>query len=93
MTSAPLTHKPLSADEPRLFSMQCGPDLPWEAAQPVWEAYEILYGNSQSMKRMNERGGFGWAEVEVIFSELYQRDREAFYRLAGKDKIPGRRRP
>jgi hypothetical protein len=31
------------------------------------EKYTALYGKGQSLKRISERGGFGWAEVKFIW--------------------------
>jgi len=50
------------------FAMQDGPYLPWELAEVVYAGYSAKYGTGQSLMRLHERSGFGWAEV----SELYK---------------------
>ena len=55
------------------FPMQDGPNIPWWLAEIVYKAYSRLFGNSQSLERLAERGGFGWAEVKVIFDEYKKR--------------------
>ena len=55
------------------FPMQEGPNIPWWLAEIVYKAYSRLYGDSQSLKRLAERGGFGWSEVKVIFDEYKKR--------------------
>ena len=57
----------------RMFPMQKGPPIPWETAKVIYRAYSRLYGTQQSLERLGERGGFGWAEVPVIFKELERR--------------------
>jgi hypothetical protein len=51
---------------PKRFSMQDGPDIDWETAELIYKEYSALYGTGQSLERINERGGFGWAEVALI---------------------------
>ncbi len=67
----------------KIFPMQDGPNIPWATAEPIYEAYAILFGKRQSMERIAERGGFGWAEVEEIFKQLYKKDTGAWHRLMG----------
>ena len=54
----------------RPFRMQNGPSIPWALAEVIYAGYSRLYGTSQSLERLNERGGFGWAEVAHIAKEL-----------------------
>lgn len=54
----------------RMFPMQDGPPIPWETATVVYRAYAALYGTSQTLERLADRGGFGWAEVAAIFKEV-----------------------
>lgn len=54
----------------RLFPMLDGPAIPWWLAEIVYEGYVALYGDSQSLERLAERGGFGWGEVAMIGDEL-----------------------
>jgi hypothetical protein len=53
----------------RRFPMQDGPDIDWATAEKIYEMYSALYGNSQTLERLAERGGFGWKEVAYITSE------------------------
>ena len=55
------------------FPMQDGPPINWDIALVIYRAYAAVFGNSQSLERLAERGGFGWAEVEVIGKEYYKR--------------------
>jgi hypothetical protein len=50
----------------RQFPMQNGPSIPWPLAEKIYVAYQAAFGSQQSLKRLAERGGFGWAEVEHI---------------------------
>jgi hypothetical protein len=65
--------------------MQRGPAIPWATAEVIYQAYSALYGTSQSLERLHERGGFGWREVEVIFDELRRRKPQLYAALAQKD--------
>ena len=47
----------------RLFPMQDGPPITRKTAEMVYELYSNLFGTSQSLDRLAERGGLGWAEV------------------------------
>lgn len=54
------------------FPMQRGPAISWDVAEKVYAMYSALYGTQQSLERLAERGGFGWAEVEYIQAEYDQ---------------------
>lgn len=67
------------------FPMQGGPSIPWETAEIVYRAYSAIYGTSQTLQRLGERGGFGWGEVEHIFKEFRRSKGEtAFRKLLGE---------
>ncbi len=51
------------------FPMQDGPDIDWETAKKIYKMYSFLYGSSQSLERLAEKGGFGWAQVKYITSD------------------------
>ncbi len=51
-------------DRKRLPSL----DIPWEVAEVAWKTYETLFGNSQTMERMAERGGFGREEFLALLA-------------------------
>lgn len=53
----------------RWFRMQHGPHIPWEVAEVLYAGYASAYGTSQTIERMNERGGFGWGEVQGIMKD------------------------
>jgi hypothetical protein len=57
-------------DAERMFPMQ-HPKLPipWRLAEVIYAGYSAEYGTRQSLERLAERGGFGWAEVGVIYKE------------------------
>ena len=47
----------------RRFPMMDGPSIDWTTAQEIYTVYSCLHGTGQSIERIAERGGFGWAEV------------------------------
>jgi hypothetical protein len=51
------------------FPMQGGPTIDMQTAREVYRVYACLCGTSQSLERLGERGGFGWAEVEMLFKK------------------------
>lgn len=57
--------------EEKMFPMQDGPNIPWSLAETIYAGYSALYGTDQSLDRIAERHGFGWAEVAY----LYKRER------------------
>lgn len=65
------------AREVRRFPMQGGPSIPWALAEIIYAGYSVLYGKSQSLERLAERGGFSWCEVEVIYNDKDGRSKEA----------------
>lgn len=65
--------------------MQDGPQISRETAEIVYECYRELFGPSQSLERLAERGGFGWAEVAFLFRELARTNPGAFRRIMGRD--------
>jgi hypothetical protein len=59
----------------RPFPMQNGPSIPWALAEWIYaEGYRF---SSQSLERVAERGGFGWAEVAHFDKENRRRLGEA----------------
>jgi len=59
---------------PRLFPMQNGPPIPWSLAEQIYvKLYIALNGAGQSLSRLAELGGFGWAEVAFMWREYEQR--------------------
>ena len=68
----------------RMMPMQDGPPIDWATAEKVYEAYVALYGNGQSIDRIADRGGFGWAEVAAIFDAVRRKDRALWRKLTGK---------
>ena len=66
------THDSLTEKVER-FPMQNGPPITMKTARIVYAIYSSLYGTDQSLKRLGERGGFGWAEVEAITKEFIKR--------------------
>lgn len=46
--------------------------IDWATAEAIYEVYKAVYPGSaagQSLERIAERGGFGWAEVEFLCAE------------------------
>lgn len=58
--------------EPKMFPMQTGPQIPWALAEEIYRVYVALFDTRQSLERLAERGGFGWAEVEAM-AVMYKR--------------------
>ncbi|AMV25489.1 hypothetical protein VT84_13910 [Gemmata sp. SH-PL17] len=57
----------------RMFPLQtsrtapAGPrQIPWSVAEVAYGEYTRLYGSSQSLERLAERGGFGWCEMDSL---------------------------
>lgn len=67
--------QPTDRQRPERFPMQDGPPIDWQAAEAVYAMYADLYGRSQSLERIAQRGGFGWAEVAIIAKMHRQRRR------------------
>lgn len=55
------------ADTVRWFPMQYGPSIPWAFAELLYAGYVSQHGTEQSLERLAERGGFGWAEIECFW--------------------------
>lgn len=49
----------------REFPMLDGPRIPWSLAEKLYAGYSAEYGTTQSLERLAERGGFGWAEIAM----------------------------
>lgn len=43
--------------------------ITWAEAEEVYRDYALMYGTSQSLERLAERGGFGRAELDIIRQE------------------------
>lgn len=43
-----------------------GPPIEWSEAEKVYELYACLFGRTQTLTRLAERGGFGHEEIEYI---------------------------
>jgi hypothetical protein len=43
--------------------------ITWEAMFHAYNAYALLFGTDQSMKRLVERGGFGEQELDAFYPE------------------------
>jgi hypothetical protein len=69
----------------RRFPMQNGPSIDWATAEMIYAKYSDLYGTDQSLEVLASRGGFGWAEVEMIWKKHEKRKRRmAFEALTGE---------
>lgn len=72
----------------RMFPMQRGPAIPWSMAETIYAAYSALYGTTQSLERLSQRGGFSWREVEVIFAELKKGKPQVWAKLMANHPTP-----
>lgn len=52
--------------------------------QKRYNVYSDLYGTDQSLDRLADRGGFGWAEIPIFYKQHIKR--------FGKTKLTGNRR-
>ncbi len=54
--------------EMRPFPMQGGPPIPWFIAEAIY--WTIYHGrpSTQTLERLGERGGFGWSEIEYMWT-------------------------
>jgi hypothetical protein len=52
--------------ERRFPVMRTGRTIPWPVAQRAYEAYAKLYGTSQSLERLADRGGFHPDELDRL---------------------------
>ena len=43
--------------------------ITWEAMFHAYNAYALLFGTDQTMKRLVERGGFGESELDAFYPE------------------------
>lgn len=64
----------------RMFPMQDGPAIPWSVAEKVYVLYSGIYGTQQSLERLAERGGFGWAEIPLFAEDFRKRFGSVAYR-------------
>lgn len=72
--------------EARRFPMLNGPrSIEWAVAEKIYVVYAALYGRSQSLERLAERGGFGWVEVGLLWRDAEKKfGREWFKRHVGE---------
>ena len=55
------------------FPMQRGPSVDMTTARAIYAMYCKLGHCGQSLKRVGERGGFGWAEVEHMYDQIKEK--------------------
>ena len=63
-------------------------EIPWSVAQLAYGKYSLLYGSSQSLEELAQRGGFGWGEMD----QLYPQWRQDVSEIALLKKMPEYRR-
>jgi len=51
----------------RKFPIQHGTSVPWAEAERAYLNYAKLFGRSQSLERLGERGGFGEQEFLCLW--------------------------
>lgn len=44
-------------------------EIPWSVAEIAYGEYSRQYGNSQTLERLAERGGFGWGEMDKLYPD------------------------
>lgn len=71
--AAPVAPATVAVPDEPTFNMQNGPRITWSLASGIYALYAKLYGRDQSLQRLHERAGFGWAEVEFIWKESGKR--------------------
>jgi hypothetical protein len=65
--------EPEPKPEPQRFPIQNGLTVSWAGAEEAYRGYVRLYGDSQSLERIAERGGFGLSEfVGLVFAARAQ---------------------
>jgi len=47
--------------------------IPYEVAEEAYKEYSAQYGKQQTLERLNERGGFGFAELSILLYERIKR--------------------
>lgn len=58
----------------RMFPMlHDEPKIPWTLAEYIYEMYSTLHGKQQTLERIAERGGFGWAEIPFMIKDFKRR--------------------
>ena len=57
----------MSETSERRFPIQGGLTVTWSAAERAYRTYSRLYGTSQSLDQLAERGGFGFYEFVRLF--------------------------
>lgn len=75
----------------RRFPIQGGLTVSWPAAERAYATYSKLYGTSQSLERLAERGGFGMLEFAGLYGRYDPRrvdDRRVAETLAVADVRP-----
>lgn len=48
-------------------------EIPMPVAEEAYKEYSAQYGTEQSLRRLNERGGFGWSELAILLYERIKR--------------------
>ena len=56
----------------RRFPMLDGLDIDWVTAEKFYEMYSFMFGTSQSLERLAERGGRTWDEIAYII-KIYKK--------------------
>lgn len=52
----------------RMFPIQRGTPIPWHEAEKAYRTYAEHYGESQSLERLAQRGGFGVSEFACLYN-------------------------
>jgi hypothetical protein len=62
--------------------MQDGPTIDMQTANEIYRVYVCLYGSAQTLEGLGQRGGFGWAEVELMWRKHAQQKARRMCRCA-----------
>lgn len=54
-------------DDKKMFPIQRSTPVPWSEAEKAWRTYAKLYGGSQSLELLGQRGGFGVNEFACFW--------------------------
>lgn len=49
--------------------------VPWSVHESAWKDYARVYGGAQTAERINERGGFGYREIQCALAGDSERSR------------------
>lgn len=84
--TAPAGAERAQAAPARRFPLQGGLTISWTAAERAFEYYVRLFGTSQSLERLAERGGFSLLEFAALYTRQPARQVMALHELSLPDR-------